>query len=186
MGKMHSEGVTLIEALVTLAIVSVVLAVGVPALRDVVATNRMSAAANDIVTSLHVARAEAIKRAQWTGLCATDSWDSPAAACQNTNLADGWIVFADDNPTNGVRDGGEQILLANPPLREGVTLVGQNLVRFTDLGEPRLAVPGDVEFLLCDDRGNRASGGVTAGRKINMTPTGRPQLVAQPGEVVCP
>ena len=50
MGKMHEDGVTLIEAVVTLAVISVVLAIGVPAVRDIVATNRMSSAVNDLVT----------------------------------------------------------------------------------------------------------------------------------------
>lgn len=183
---MHSEGVTLIEALVTLAIVSTVLAVGVPAVRDIVAANRMSSAVNDIVTSLHISRAEAVKRAERTIMCATATWDSPAATCQDQNMAGGWIVFADDNPRDGARSAGETIVYSHPPVGDGIVLASPNLVTFSDLGTPAGALPGDIEFLLCDDRGNRVAGGVTAGRKVNMSPTGRPQVVATPAEVVCP
>ena len=182
---MHAEGVTLIEALVTLAIVSVVLAVGVPAVRDIVATNRMSVAVNDLVTSLHVSRNEAVKRTERAILCASLDWDAPTAQCQNGNLEDGWIVFVDDNPRNGARDAGETIVTAHGPLGDDIDLTSPNLVRFSDLGIASALAPGEIDFLLCDERGNRVAGGVTAGRRINMTPTGRPQVVATPGDVVC-
>jgi len=178
---MHAEGVTLIEALVTLAIVSIVLAVGVPAVRDIVATNRMSVAVNDLVTSLHISRVEAVKRAEQTVLCSTGAWDSPDAECQIGNLADGWIIFADTN-ADGAHDAGETIVVGHGPLGDGIDLNAPNFVSFSGLGVP---TPDDIDFLLCDDRGNRVTGGVTAGRKINLTATGRPQIIATPAEVLC-
>ena len=119
---MLQEGVTLIEALVTLGIVSVALAVGVPAVRDIVATNRMSSAVNDIVTSLHISRNEAVKRAEQTVLCASTNWSLPSAQCEDVNLAEGWIVFTDDNPRNGARDAAEIVVFAHQPLGQGITL----------------------------------------------------------------
>jgi len=186
MGKMHSDGVTLIEALVTLAIISVVLAIGVPAVREIVATNRMSVAVNDLVTSLHLSRAEAGRNSSQTVICATTAWASPAATCEGGNLADGWIVFIDDNPRNSARDAGETILLGHEPIGTGINLTSTDLVRFSSLGIATADVPGDINFLLCDDRGNRDAGGITAARMINMTPTGRPHVVTTPADVVCP
>ena len=96
MGKMLQEGVTLIELLVTLSIVAIIVAVGVPALRDFFAMNQMSAAVNDLVTSLHLARSEAIKRETTATLCPSANWDSPNPTCTPLgSLADGWIVVAD-------------------------------------------------------------------------------------------
>lgn len=184
MGKMHAEGVTLIEAMVTLAVGAIVLAVGVPAVRDIVATNRMSVAVNDLVTSLHISRTEAVKRAGQMVLCSSGAWNSPEAGCQIGNLADGWIIFADTN-RDDARDAGETIVLGHGPLGGGIDLNAPNFVRFSDLGEASTNVPGDIEFLLCDERGNRVAGGVTAGRLINMTATGRPQVVATPAAVLC-
>lgn len=171
--------------MVTLAIVSIALAIGVPAVRDIVATNRMSVAVNDIVTSLHLSRAEAVKRAERTILCSTAAWESPAATCQDGNLENGWIVFVDDNPRNGAKDAGETVIFGHGPLGDGVDLVSPNLIRFSDLGIPTIDAPGDIDFLLCDDRGNRVTGDITAGRRINMTATGRPQVLATPADVVC-
>jgi len=186
MGKMHSDGVTLIEALVTLAVIAVVLAVGVPAVREIVATNRMSVAVNDVVTSLHLSRAEAGRRSEQAVICATAAWDSPAATCDGGNLADGWMVFIDDNPRNSAHDAGETIVLGHEPIGTGIDLTSPPLVRFSSLGIASADVPGDINFLLCDDRGNRTAGGVTAARMINMTATGRPRVVTTPADVVCP
>jgi type IV fimbrial biogenesis protein FimT len=186
MGKIHTEGVTLIEAMVTLAVIAVVLAIGIPAVRDIVATNRMSGAVNDVVTSLHLSRAEAGRRSAQSVMCATTAWDSPAATCENGNLIDGWIVFIDDNPRNSARDAGEAIILGHEPIGAGINLTSPGLVRFSSLGIASADIPGDINFLLCDERGNRAAGGVTAARMINMTATGRPHVVTTPADVACP
>ncbi len=186
MGKMHSDGVTLIEAMVTLAVISVVLAMGVPAVREIVATNRMSVAVNDLVSSLHLSRAEAGRISAQTVMCATTAWDSPAATCEGGNLADGWIVFIDDNPRNSAHDAGEAIVLGHEPIGTGINLTSTDLVRFSSLGIATADIPGDINFLLCDERGNRVAGGVTAARMINMTATGRPHVVATPADVICP
>ena len=62
MGKMHAEGVTLVELLVTLAVVATVLTLGIPTFTAFLQNNRMSAAANDVLSSMHLARSEALKR----------------------------------------------------------------------------------------------------------------------------
>jgi len=185
MGKMHADGVTLIEAMVTVAMVAISLAIGVPAVRDIVATNKMSVAVNDLVTTLHISRTEAVKRAEQIVLCSTTEWESPLASCEDGNLSDGWIIFADDNPRNGTHDAGETVVLGHGPLYAGIDLTSPNLIRFSDLGTVSAAIPGDIDFLLCDERGDRVTGDVTAGRRINITPTGRPQVVATPATVNC-
>ncbi|MFQ5635595.1 MAG: GspH/FimT family pseudopilin [Gammaproteobacteria bacterium] len=181
MGKMHAEGVTLIEALVTLAMVGLVLAIGVPAVRDLAASSNMSVAANDLLTSLHAARVESVKRAAPVILCASGSWASPDATCGDGDLADGWIVFADDNPSNDLRDPAETIVLNHGPLHAGIVLTAPSSIEFSDLGRPSVA----ASFLLCDFRGDRTAGGVTAGRRVTLTATGRPQVLSQPGQVDC-
>ena len=70
-------------------ILAIVLGIGVPAFQNVVATNRMAAAVNELVASIHLARSEAVKRRSNTTLCAsTDGAGCDPAA----GLRDGWIV----------------------------------------------------------------------------------------------
>jgi len=58
----HARGFTLIELLVTLVVLAVLAAIAMPSLAKVLAGQRLRAAGSDFVTSLLVARSEAIKR----------------------------------------------------------------------------------------------------------------------------
>ena len=181
MGKMHQEGVTLIELLVTLSVVAIIVAIGVPALRDFFATNHMSAATNDLVTSLHLARSEAVKRETLTRMCPSASWDQPNPDCTDGgNLADGWIVIADP-------DGDAIVVQAHEPLPDSIRLDHDFIdsIDFTSNGQPGNAnAGGEFNILLCDERGNRDMGsGIASGRWINIRGSGRPRIYTGLDEV---
>lgn len=181
MGKMHQEGVTLIELLVTLSVVAIIVAVGVPALRDFFSTNQMSAAANDLVSSLHFARSEAIKRGTATRVCPSTEWDQPNPACTpGASLADGWIVIADDA-------GADLVLQKHEPLPATIRLKDDidESVDFGPTGDPTNAnAEGEYNLLLCDDRENRdMGGGLAAGRWINVRGPGRPRVYDRKADV---
>ena len=56
------RGYTLLELLVTVAIVAIVASLAVPSFQNMIATQRVRSAANDLVASLNFARSEAVKR----------------------------------------------------------------------------------------------------------------------------
>ena len=101
--NMESEnGFTLVELLISIVIVTTLLALGVPSIKDFMKNNRLGAQSNALVTGLQVARSEAVKRGADTVICASSNLTS----C--TGSADwdkGWIVFSDLN-TNGTPDVG--------------------------------------------------------------------------------
>lgn len=181
MGKMHQEGVTLIELLVTLSVVAIIVAIGVPALRDFFATNQMSAAVNDLVTSLHLARSEAIKGETSATVCPSANWDSPNPACTPAgDLADGWIVVVDP-PGNPV------VVQAHEPLPDRIQLSQDFIDSMDFLASGVPANPnadGEFNLLLCDDRGDfDTGGGLAAGRWINIRGTGRPRIYGNRADV---
>ncbi len=191
---MHAEGVTLIELLVTLAVLAAVLAWGIPAFGDFLANSRMSGAVNDVVSALHLARNEAVKRRSTITLCASSDWNSDSPSCAAADGPEqGWIVFADSNP-NAIRDIGEVVLDAHGPLPEAIaqrtSWVDEDgngatpfYVSFAPTGfrQDLAGLPRCVAHLqLCDARGDReVIGGVAAGRWIVITPTGRPRILAE-------
>ena len=71
MGKMHAEGVTLVELLITMAVIATVLSVGIPTFTEFLRNNRMAAAANDLVSAIHLTRTEALKRRAIIVMCAS-------------------------------------------------------------------------------------------------------------------
>jgi type IV fimbrial biogenesis protein FimT len=89
-GFTDSQGLTLLELLVTLAAACMLLSVAVPHFVDVTRNNRAAANANVLLTALSIARSEAIKRGTRVSLCASTN----GASCGET-WSDGWIVFVD-------------------------------------------------------------------------------------------
>lgn len=59
---MKSRGFTLIELLVAIALIAIVATIGIPNFQSLISSNRYVADYNEIVSHLHYARSEAIKR----------------------------------------------------------------------------------------------------------------------------
>jgi type IV fimbrial biogenesis protein FimT len=86
------SGFTLIELMITLFIVGILLAVGVPSLKTFMQSNMLVASTNELLSALHVARSEAIKLNTRVSIC--DS--SNGTSCGLTgDWSNGWIVFVD-------------------------------------------------------------------------------------------
>lgn len=118
-------GTTLPEGLVTIAVLAVVAAVGLPALAGLVASVRTSNYANQLIASLWLARSEAIRQNQRVMLCKSSDGSRCAAA---GSWSQGWIMFPDTNH-NGMRDTAESIIKTQDALAEGWSASGNATVR---------------------------------------------------------
>jgi type IV fimbrial biogenesis protein FimT len=86
------RGFTLIEALVVIAIVAILAAIGAPSLQSMLRNNRLSAAASAMQVSLNLARSEAVTRGA----------NARVTVAANTTAgvwANGWTVFLDGTST---------------------------------------------------------------------------------------
>jgi type IV fimbrial biogenesis protein FimT len=105
-------GFTLLELMAGIAVLGILFAIGIPTFRDMLAANRVTTLANELVTALNMARGESRKRGIAVTLCAANaaqddcvdggSWDA------------GWIVFTDDTGTPGVVDPDDELLQVFP------------------------------------------------------------------------
>ncbi len=73
MNMERENGFTLVELLISIVIVTTLLAMGVPSIKDFMKNNRLSAQSNALVTGLQVARSEAVKRGADTVICASSN-----------------------------------------------------------------------------------------------------------------
>ena len=89
----NNHGFTLIELVVTMAVVSIVLLTGIPALNQMTSSNRFVTQINSISGSLALARSESIKQSNSITLCGS----TDGAACDTPNWELGWIIFSDVN-----------------------------------------------------------------------------------------
>ena len=100
-----SKGFSLIELIITLAVIAIVSSIAMTFSGAFLQDNRISTANNDLVSSIHYARSTAVTRGTSTSICAS----SDGMTCTSTAWELGWIVFTDEGSA-GVVDGTDRIL----------------------------------------------------------------------------
>ena len=111
MKKIYSKGFTLLELIVTIAMISIVAAVGIPSYRGIMITNELADTVNNMRMSMKLARSEAITRGVSTIMCS--STDASSCSLVDGDWNKGWIVGIDLNGNGQVDEAGGELLWAN-------------------------------------------------------------------------
>lgn len=183
MNRTTQKAFTLYELMITLAIVGVGLAVGVPNFQQYTANSRMTTTANDLHAALHLARSEAPRAKADITVCASSD-SMGAATCSGTDKWDeGYIVFVDTDRDRqrDSSDATEVVLRAQPAIADGIELNVRNNAKYfsfapSGLGQNLGGTPLS-QVLLCDKRGNIQVGASSAARLLVITPLGRATVV---------
>lgn len=151
----RSHGFTMIELMVTVAVLGILLAVGVPSFNSFMVNSRTSALANDITSAVNLARSEAVKRATPVTVCPSSNGTTCAGA-----WADGWMTRVDG--TN------EVLRVWRAPVDTAdfqQTGAADPAIRFGALGQ-RVSDATALKIEVTGCRGNRA-------RLVDVGPAGR-------------
>ena len=183
MEKHAQQGFTLYELMITVAIVAMVLAFGVPNLVDFRQNSRMTVTANNLHSAFHMARSEAARSKSNITICASADPFDANATCDGT-WETGYIVFVDGNADLNRFGADENVLRAHGPIEPGVELRVANdatYFMFAATGQGRLDNGSNAtlsQVVMCDDRGNiTAAGGNSAARLFVTTPLGRATII---------
>ncbi len=109
--KKSKKGFTLIELMVTVALLAILLTLGVPSFTSGLKSNRVTAETDKFLAALSFARIEAIKRNADVQICKS----SDSATCgtsSSVNWHDGWIIWSDSDSDSSL-DSDEIIQLAD-------------------------------------------------------------------------
>lgn len=136
-----AKGFTLIEMVVTVAVVAILLTVALPSFNESIARNRIVSEVNGFIAAASLARSEAIRRNLTTGVCASNN----ASTCGGT-WANGWIVWVDADQ-DGIPDAGEALRTSAFSAQDTVTGVTVD-IRFNRRGRRVLPVAGVVQIAL--------------------------------------
>jgi len=167
--KRRAAGFTLMELMFTVLIVAILLAVAVPSFRQFTRNNRVTAAQNDLVTSLTLARSEALRRNRPVSVCASTDGSSCG---DETDWGSGWIAFT-DRGTAGTLDGDDEVLqvwqLGDPDLT--FASGGSAFEQYLPTGLSAAAMTIDIAWTGCTGQHMRrvavgASGALT-GQLVN-------------------
>lgn len=159
-------GFTLVELMITLSVVGIVFSLSIPGIGELIASSRQTSAINQLVTHLHLARSEAIKRGLKTVLCT--SLDAQTCSKQ-IRWEQGYIVFTDENG-NKQPDKGEQLLRVYSSKPNGL-IISSSKARTRLTFQPSGRSPGsNATISFC---ANQASNNPKA---LIISNTGRPRV----------
>ena len=136
----HS-GFTLIELMVTVAVLAILMAIGLPSFQNVMRSNRVATGTNEVIAAIALARTEAIRNNRGTSLCRSAS----GTACDGT-WTQGGMVWAD-------LDG------------DGSVDADETVLRYFQ-GTGKVEITGPANFVHFDSRGRRTSTDTDAGTLV--------------------
>lgn len=138
-----AAGFTLVELMVTVAVLAILVAIGMPSFQYTIRSNRVATSVNELIASIAMVRSEAIRNTRGATLCGSVS----GTACDGT-FSNGVLAWADIN-LDGAITGDETVLRF---------MKGNAQISVTDLGT------GVLSF---DARGRRLG---SADRKFEIKP----------------
>lgn len=166
-------GFTLIELMVTVAVLSVLFSLTAFAMQAYVRNNRLVSQTNELVGALQLARTEAVKRGGHVYICGSNN----LTACNTSSWSNGYLVFFDTN-TDAVDGSGDfngtapnasdRLLSVGNPMKgdssaRSVNFTKNNYVRYDGTGKS----DSSGSFILCGDEYN-----VKRARAINVAFSG--------------
>jgi type IV fimbrial biogenesis protein FimT len=171
--RQEARGFTLIELMVTLAVMAVLLGIGVPSFQRLQQSTRTSTAFHLLTTTLALARLSAVKSNAPVSVCPSRD----GRHCRgDTVWDDGWIVFADPSRAKQPASA-EAILQRFDRVGPGIALrstAGRTLVRFHPSG---MAHGSNLSVRLCSTKDSTHLGSVivnNAGRPRSERHDGTP------------
>ena len=129
--KRHS-GFTLIELMVTLVVAAILATIAIPSFWNTIQSNRATTEANELVTALHYARSEAIKRGARVSLCPSTN---QTGCTGGTNWANGWIIFVDTAASDGSAAAVGEVVRVWNALSSSTSLSGPASMRYRASGD---------------------------------------------------
>lgn len=108
----HHMGFTLVELMVTVAVVAILLAIGAPQLQGFLFKQRVAADVDTLGAAMHLARSEALKRSGRVSVCPLPAGHADRCVSAATkDWSNGWMVFINypsaasgDNEYDSTRD----------------------------------------------------------------------------------
>ena len=196
MANRNLSGFTLYELLITIVIIGIVLAFGIPNFGVFTQNSRIASTANDMHSSFYLGRSEAARSKSNITICASANSMDAAADCGGT-FDGGWIIFVDldgniQRPAGPNVPGGENVLRRHPAVDDAIDIStnppGANYFSFAPTGLGRGDVggagPSVQTAVICDERRNVvAAGGNSAARFLVVTPLGRATVLRDVAQI---
>lgn len=126
---MSQKGFSLIELMVTLAVLAIVLGLAAPSFSSMVRDNRALSLGSELQGTLQFARSEAVKRRQSVIVCRRNA---AGTDCENgADWSGGWLVRQSGGDVLKVWDRAQGVVVVGP--NAGVTFRGNGMASVSEL-----------------------------------------------------
>lgn len=132
--SIHQSGLTLVELMVTIAVLVILLSIAVPSYQSTIASSQLTATTNDLLASLAQARMEALRQGKRITVCMSGSGTQCATS---STWQQGWISFTDitRSGTTANVDGGDTIQASTGARPTGIAVAGSgNIAQYISFG----------------------------------------------------
>jgi type IV fimbrial biogenesis protein FimT len=180
----RDHGFTLVEMMVTVAIVVVVAGLGMPSFLHLLARHEIAAQADELQDAVRVGRSEAMKRGGPVVLCRTEPADAGRCA-GNGGSWQTWVLFTDPG-RSGVLAAGDAIVRQHVEVSRRMTVAGNAAsIRFEATGIAQADVDAPMFTFSPAGPGAEPGGSDRASQRlVCVNPRGEVAVIA--GGTPCP
>ncbi len=162
----RTNGFTLIELILAIALLAVLLTLALPAMSGFTQQQRVISASNHLMTHLQLARNEAVTRNSYVTACPSPD----QLSCQGNRWDLGWIIFHDPDRTSQPESPAQILRVVQPDERLLMHSGGRLFVRFQPNGG---AYGSNLTVRICDPQQ------LAEPRSVIVSNPGRPRVSSE-------
>ena len=142
-----NSGMTLIEVVVTIAIVGILASIAVPSFLSIIQKNKKSTLRDELISALQLTRSTATISRMPITICGSNS-SSTECSGSSSDWGEGWIIFT-DNDDDGAIDSSEKIISIKNGISSGLSF--NSTTSHITYSSQGIADGYKASFELCDN-----------------------------------
>lgn len=146
--SVKEKGFTLIELMITLAVLAILLTVAAPGMFTFIADARSDAQMSAIVSSLQEARTYSLKERRSVTVCGGSVTSAAVPSCDGS-WDNGWAVFVENSTTIGTFENADTVISVHDAIADNfdITKTNGSFISFDGRG---WAASGNGDFKVCE------------------------------------
>ncbi|MDR6936458.1 GspH/FimT family pseudopilin [Luteibacter sp. 3190] len=168
------EGFTLVELMVTVAVLAILAGLAAPSFADFMRRNQVTSQSAEFLGALRFARATAIEKNQFISICPSAKPTDASPLCADSNdYSQGWIMYT-ATAANKAFESGNTLVRVNQAA-PNISLLAPSAGKVITFSSRGASTAGTLRFLLCSRRGGDAGQSTlrATGRRIDLQASGR-------------